>query len=280
MYDKKTILVINDNSTAAIHAAEYAFLLAQNVNANIVLANTMASKESAVAISPASFNDEEILEEQRFSIIADHLLGINVSESGFRPGIKETDISNANECKLAELINRNKVWMIVKGTSAPVTEADEVQKLKVHIVLNKIACPLLLIPEHCPVKIIDRMIYISDLRYFRMEIIRYLVKLARVCKADLSVAHLTAKGLPDMSEEYALNIFTEDICRNVNYDRLFFNKIKEKDFTTAVDVMINGMQNDMLVFVNHHFHIEEILGGYDTKLHMPTITVPQLIFPY
>lgn len=275
----KTILVINDNTPAATHAAEFASMLAQQCNADIVLANTVVSKYNIANKLSLSNNGYEIVEAE-FSATGHHLSAINIPITNFLPGITEIDISNTDERALAELINRNKIWMMVKGTPAVITETNVDPKPGVHIVLNKITCPLLLIPEHWPIKIIERVTYISDLRYCRIEIIRYLAKLARRCHADLSFAHLTAKGLPDMGDEYALNMFTDVICRNVQYDQLFFNKIKKRDFATAIDVMINGMQNDILAFVNHHLHIEEILGGYENKLCQAPITAPMLIFPY
>ena len=32
-----------------------------------------------------------------------------------------------------------------------------------------------------------------------------------------------------------------------------------KDLKTAVDVMINGLDNDLLVLLNHRFYFEEII---------------------
>jgi hypothetical protein len=250
------------------------------MKANILLANTVSVNKNTGEKVPAGDFAENILEEQSISNMLARLLLLKKSQNGFKPVIEEFDSSNMDECKLAEVINKNQIWMMVKGMANFLPAANSKRNLNAHIVLNKVLCPLLLIPENWPLKSIERLVYIADLRYCRIQIVRFLAELATPWRAFLSVAHLTAKGLPDMNEKYALSLFGEEVCRKVNYDQLFFNNIKEKDFITVVDVMINGMRNDLLVLVNHHFHIEEILGRYITDTLPEPVTIPLLIFPY
>jgi hypothetical protein len=46
----KNILVIDDNSAEARHAAEFAFLIAQKVKGNILLANTQKRRSTRGSI--------------------------------------------------------------------------------------------------------------------------------------------------------------------------------------------------------------------------------------
>jgi hypothetical protein len=274
----KTILIINDETAAAEHAAKFALCIAQKVNANIMLANTFIHNSKAAEKILAGQSDlaEIDFEDENIDGITGRLKMMNEAYDGFHPEISELDASDMDEKKLAEFINKNHIWMLVKGVSAAYGGAG----INVHQILNRVQCPLLLVPEIWSIKGMERLVYIADLRYCRIEIVRYLAELARPWNADLSIAHLSASGLPDMAEKYALSVFDEGISRNVNYDRLFFNNIKEKELITAVDVMINGLHNDLLVVVNHRFHFERIIGHkiIDT---LPThITVPLLVFPY
>jgi hypothetical protein len=277
----KTILIINDNSPEAKHAAEFALTVAQKMQANIMLANTFVKTQKSVELVTVGNTDKIMIESFQTSKLFTHLKGLNSKElADFKPEIEELDISNMDECKLAEMINLNRTWMIIKGMpdALPATASDNA--LNIHTVLNKVLCPLFLIPENWQVKDIERMVYIADLRYCRIEIVRYLAELARPLNADLSIAHTSAKGLPDMAEKYALAVFSEEVCKNVKYERLLFNNIKEKDLSKTVDVLINGMHNDVLVMVNHRFHFEEILGRYITNSLPVHLSVPILIFPY
>ena len=153
-------------------------------------------------------------------------------------------------------------------------------EINMNSILNRVQCPLMLVPESWPVKHVERIAYMADLRYCRVRIVRFLEELAGASGADLSIAHLSAKGLPHMAEEYALTVFSEEVFNNARYERLFFNNIRERDVPTAVDVIINGLHTDLLAVVNHRFHFEEIMGMYITNKLPLYITVPLLIFPY
>ncbi|MDB5145482.1 MAG: hypothetical protein JWQ66_4195 [Mucilaginibacter sp.] len=259
----KTILVINDNTTEAKHALEFASNIAKKAGAQIWLANTckinIKLEKAMVRAIPENTDYVRLIET------------LNLYT-------KELDVSAMDENQLARIINENKVWMIVKGMAYQSSFATSDSSLNIHTILNKILCPALLIPARWVIKSIQRLVYIADLRYCRIEIVRYLASLAKPWLADLLIAHLSAKGLPDIEEKYATRIFNEEIFGKSGYDRLFFANIKEKDLSIAVDVIINGMHHDLLVLINHRFHFEEIIGKYSSSL--PShITVPLLIFP-
>jgi hypothetical protein len=276
----KTILVINDDSTAAEHAAKFALAIAQRMGADLLLANTYIHNNKAIEKILAALpgHEKSLAEEAQHDGITGRLKQLNEEQTGFRPNITELDVSAMDEARVAEMINKTDTWMMVKGIAD--NGGVSFSTLDVQKVLNRVRCPLMLVPGHWQLKNMERLVYIADLRYCRLEIVRYLAELARPWKADLSIAHLSASGLPDMGEKYALSVFNEAISRNVNYDQLFFNNIKEKELVTAVDVMINGLHNDLLVVVNHRFHFERIIGYKIIDTLPAHITVPLLIFPY
>ncbi len=274
----KSILIINDNSAAATHAAEFALYIAQKTEANIILANTCKMHNSRYEIVKAG-QDEENFAAPCQNNTANLLLLKNLAIE-FKPQIEEFDCSAMDENKMAEFINKNNVGLLVKGMADEAGYRAAQKSLNVHVILNKVLCPLLLVPENWEIKTLERIAYIADLRYCRLEIVRYLAQLAKPWRALVSIAQLTARGLPDMAEKYALSVFSDEVCPNVNYDLLHFNNVKEKDFNRVVDVMINGLHNDLLVLVNHHFHIKEILGPYITDTLPEPVSVPVLIFPF
>lgn len=274
----KTILVINDNSPEAIHAARFALTIAQKEEANILLANTCKSKKRTKQLVLVGFNYDKLDEydqgdaHEKIVLLGNGLDNINVT-------IEEIDISGMDETQVAEYINSNQIWLIIKGMKNSGPGANN-GGLNIQTVLNRVRCPLLIVPENWVIKNPERLVYIADLRYCRLQIMRFLTAFAAPFNADVLLAHLSAKGLPHIEENYACNIFSNEICCNVKYDRLFFNNIKERDLNIAVDVLMHGMHSDLLVMVNHRFHFEKIIGRYLTNLLPASITVPILIFPY
>ena len=276
----RTILIFNDDSKEAMHAAEFVMAMAQELRANIFLANTLVKEIKPVEKIPAGFIEKIETYEPLLPTVFEYLMSLNTNRVVFKPEIMEIDISAFDETKVAELINKNNIWMFVKGFPDVSSKAKTKNKLNIQTILNKVLCPLMLIPVTWILKDLERLVYIADLRYCRIQIVKYLTELAKPLNADLLIAHSTAEGLPDMTEKYALSVFSDEVSRNVSYENLYFNNIRERDLKIAIDVIINGMRNDLLVLVNHRFHFEEIVGRYITDKLPIQITIPLLIFPY
>lgn len=278
-HSMKSILIVDDNSARAKHAAEFAFLIAQKMKANIVLANVIGAKDKVKAGKIyAGMPTDEI--KQTPACLAHYLTLLNDRPNDFEPSVTEIDTSGMDENELVRVIQKNEIWMVAAGISDDAALQHEGHNLNWNIILNNIQCPLLLIPQSWSLKNIERLVYIADLRYCRIQIVKFLAMLAHSFYADLSVAQLAVRGLPHMEEQYARQLFNDEISANVNYDQLFFNNIKEQNLNVALDVLINGMHNDMLVVLNHRFHFEEIIGRYVANNLPKHITVPILIFPY
>lgn len=273
----KTILIINNNSVGVINASKFAFFIAQQVHANIVLANTFelnsSFAEKAIAGNAGNYHEYSITTD-----LAEYLDTLNNRPNDFEPVINEVDTSEMDEIQLAHMINQQNIWMIIK--SAPnASEIGTHGELNFNTILNKVMCPLLLVPEIWSLKNVERLVYITDLRYCRLQIVRHLAVMAKMWHADLSVAHLSEEGLVEMNEDYAKNVFNDEVRCNVDCEQFFFNNIREKNLNTAVDVLINGLHNDMLVLAKSRYHFNQIIGPYVLNSLPSNITVPVLIFP-
>jgi hypothetical protein len=111
----KTLLIINDNSPEARHAAEFALAVAQKVQANMMLMNTSAVTRKVIEKVPAGFIPKTDLEGQPVSGMLHHLKTLNQGQGSFKPEIEEFDSSKMNENDLIEFVNRNHIWMMIKG---------------------------------------------------------------------------------------------------------------------------------------------------------------------
>jgi hypothetical protein len=279
--EAKTIIVINDNTSSAEHAALLALKLAQKIGANIVLANEVkVAAEDLVSVHQVAAKDPKTdFVADTSGTLLTFLQSESASSEHAEIGISQIDISGFTVDDLSGFVIKNHIWMIVKGTDTLLGKTDGLH-FNIQYVLNKVMCPLLLVPANFKIKDFEQIAYLADLRYCRLPIVRYLCELAEACGASVYIDHLSAKGLPNMDENYADSFFNTEFKGKVKYDRLFFNNIRERNISKAVDVMIDGMHINLLAFVNHRFHFEEILGRIIPE-HMPTqITIPVLIFPY
>jgi len=278
----KTIIVINDNSTDALNAARLALSIAKKVNANLLIANESKVYEHITAdgLILTSDNCVTLLTGDPTTSIVEHLVSFESTGDEFKPEISDMDISNFCVEDLAKLIIKTNIWMIVKGTREFGDNNMDDLHINMQYVLNRVMCPLLLVPSKFKIKDFERLVYMADLRYCRLHVIRYLVELGKPFGASVQIDHLSAKNLPHMEQDYAARFFNEEFKSNINYDWLFFDNIRERDIYKAVDVMIKGLHIDLLAVVNHRFHFEEILGRNIPQVLPEQITIPLLIFPY
>jgi hypothetical protein len=274
----KTIFVIDDNTSEAKYASEFTLAMAQSMEAKIIVAHTIATVTIDEKVKVGGAIEDEEFENHYGSTFLRQL----IKQRGvmFDPQIDEIDISLIDESGVAGIINKNQVWMIIKGIPNEIRSPHQAPDLNVQFILNKVLCPLLLIPDKWKIKKIERLVYMADLRYCRIQIVKYLADLAKHWQADLSIVHISAKGLPDIAENYALSIFENEICVNIDYDRVFFNNIKGGNIPRAVDVIIHTMHNDMLALIHHRFHFQELLGAHIGDNLPANIIVPLLVFPY
>ncbi|MGX5691314.1 universal stress protein [Arcticibacter tournemirensis] len=275
----KTIFLINDNSAHAKHAAELAYSIACKVQANILIGNIVKTGR-VVSVKEKTLiggNIETTVETT--PDLRKHLQNLHTEADSFKPIIGNFNLADLSESDISQLINKYNIWMVVKGTPAKHPLRSESHSANINFVLNKIKCPVLLVPENSEVNNFERMIYMADLRYCQLHVVRFLTEMADPFGANVMVAHLSAKELPNMDREYSHSVFKETICRSVRYDKLFFDNIQERDVRKAVDILINGMSTDLMALVNHQFHFEEVVNGQIEDTLPPYINIPLLIFP-
>ncbi|MFB9843805.1 hypothetical protein [Mucilaginibacter ginsenosidivorans] len=280
----KTIIIINDGSAEAKHAGELALQIGGKINANLLVAN--AQKVGALKSLKKEYaltSGKEEAGSETINGLTGYLKSLATADQPadtFKTDITEIDISAFHEKELIQLIIKRNIWMIVKGlTETPVIN-HETKPVNIHGVLNRVSCPLLIVPAHFCLKAFERIVYMADLRYCRMLVLKHLVELAKPYQASLMVAHISAKGLVPIEDHYAASLFCETVSNKVNYDGLIFNNIKERDSQRALDIMVHEMHTDMVVVVNHRFHFEELVGRYITEILPEHITIPLLVFPY
>ena len=277
----KTIIVINDGSEAGEHAAGMALGIAQKVTANLLVANVY--QPAAVKLREyisAGIEQEGGAEGSQSPGLMGVLITMNGRFAGdFVPEISFVEAADFSLNDMVHFINNHEIWMMVKGANEVMRQNTPYLSANIQSVLNRVSCPLLLVPEKSHLQDFERIAYMADLRYCQIPVLNYLAQLARPYQSKIQIAHVSAKGLPDMGENYARSFFSEAICRKVHYDQLYFNNIREKNLHQVFDVLIHGMKTDLLVLINHQFHFEELMGRYITNQLPGYITVPVLVFP-
>jgi len=276
----KNILIFNDFSPESEHATELALLLAGKTNTNLYVWNTFDKYEKPVEKELAAANLNEFTPE----LIDANTHWIEKLESklnwqsGLMPVVKFIDSVDYAPNNVLQVVNKYDVGVIIKGIAG--TEEDVLTVGSETLSCStKSGCPILLIPEKFTYKAFEKMVYATDLRFCRHEVVVFLTQFARHLNASVLIANISAKGLPYMEDTYARTVFENEVMKPGNYETIYFSNIKERDIPKALDVLVNGMNNDLLVLVNNKYHFHELLGNDAPYVIPENIQVPLLIFP-
>lgn len=272
----RTILLFNDNSPEAENAAEFALDIAQKMKADILILNLcddvlVENKQTVTA-------GEQLSAENSDSFNLVKQLSTITTDGTFRPVVNDMNGSDFTEKDICELVIGKNIWLMVRGIETNATHRS-LSNINVQAVLNRVACPLLLVPGNYKKRGFENITYAVDMRYCRTAVLKFLAEFAREYSANLVVEHFSAKGLPPLSDDYAATLFESEITNKIFYDKTYFNNIKERNLEIAVDVMINSLHADLLALVNHRFHFEELFGQCINETLPEHIPVPVIVFP-
>ena len=276
----KNILIFNDFSPEAEHATELALLLAGKTNTNLYIWNTFDKLENPVAreLAVAHANEEET------EITADNTSWILKLESklnwqrGLLPVVKFIEGVEYAPGHVLSIVNKYDVGLLIRGITGDSEDCLHIEAEALSC-STKSGCPIMLIPENVEYKSFEKIVYATDLRFCRREIVVFLTQMAKPLNASVLIANISAKGLPYMEDNYARTVFTDTLLTRTNQEHIYFSNIRERDIPRALDVLVNGMNSDLLVLVNNKFHFNELLGHDLPYLVPPNIHIPLLIFP-
>jgi nucleotide-binding universal stress UspA family protein len=273
----RNILLFIDDRAKADVLAKKALKIARQCRANLQLCNAVKTKVQAKLLIN-HFDDEVVLEEEGLDIreLALRLKNIEFHDSTFHPAIHCVELFNFNSVTIRDTIIRNNVWMVIMGEQR-LDQLKDTESPNFGVkIINNINCPVLLIPDKFELTALNRIGYITDLRYCDLGVIKFL----KVLNAHLYITHISAPGLPDMEERYAQDILAGDISLKANYQKIFLRNIKNKNIKGAIDYVVDTVELKMLAMVNKkHQTIERLYDNYAEKAHLYH-DIPALIFPY
>lgn len=275
----KNFLLFNDFSSEAEHAAELALLLAGKTNVNLYVWNTIeydAVPKTELAIAGTNEETSEIRLDKNSWI--EKLESRLNWETGLRPAVHFIEGVDYLTNNVLSVAKKYDIGMLIRGTTGDEGFSGYIEA-NILRSATKSGCPVLVIPHDFPYKVFEKMVYATDLRFCRNEVVSFLTQMAKEINSNVLVANISEKGLPLMDEKYAASVFEDAVVTRNNSDCIYFSNVKERNVPKALDILINDMNNDLLVLVNNKFHFNELMGHESPYAIPENIRVPLLIFP-
>ncbi|HTE00104.1 MAG TPA: universal stress protein [Mucilaginibacter sp.] len=282
----KTILILTDFSVRAGYAAEFAMQVAISNKANLLLCHAIESNPHFAYDIDINIPEVDNLDTLKYDSILDlkNVVKrlkklVSPDEESFKPAINYTT-SFGNLADVAkDVIKQQSVDLVVMASHRSDTLSRFLSRNHIHTLLDKIDCPLLLIPECVPFKGISNIGYATDLSFTNNKVVSYLTEMAKPFNASVTVNHIcpplkNVKELPQITE-YPLTKYSD-----IKYSTVFYHH-KENNVKTGLMEMARFQKLDILALVHKRYDFFEGLFHSSVSKAMADLAIiPMLVLPY
>ena len=202
----KNILVLTDFSENAKAAEKYALQLAIHVKGNLILYNTFSRQSEKISgnvVWPHSTPSSELQSISNLQTRVNelnHELG-KIKDNIHKPEIRHLGNAGSLTGKLNEIITQNNIWLCVMGTKGESFANNVLFGSNVFKVVEKIGCPVLIIPKEAEYRKLKKIAYATDFRSSDVDIINWLYKLADPLKIGLILVHVSSDTIMDNEKD-------------------------------------------------------------------------------
>jgi nucleotide-binding universal stress UspA family protein len=283
----KSILVAVDFSISSENAAYYAYYLAKQIKANIILCHAIYIPKEVPIDSFGGwpgYNFESLREESTKSLddLALKMRNYKITfheQCMFQPKITlVADIGEATEV-IIKLANREKAQLIVMGMKGTGAFTTLLFGSKSRNMIDQSNLPLILVSEEFVFKAIGKIAFAASLAGDEIGTINALVSFAKYFDANLLVAHVSDSNGENEKSHKRFKSFLNDVTCKINYDKIYFRHVDK----ASVDKGLNwlgeyGMIN-LLVMVHLHKGLFDRLFSSHTHAQANHLNVPLMIMP-
>ncbi len=283
----KTILLLTDFSEKSEQAAEFAYQVAANANANLIFFNTYFIPQGSVfagmySTEFADYSDFQDESMNKLRVLAEKVKHkYSYLELPQVPIIHcENEIGNLSE-NVKEFLEKREIWMIIMGSKRTDGILNHfIVGSDTKMVIETANCPVLLISEKTEFKDLKKIAFASagfDEEDFKA--LNFIADLANPSNAEIIITHISTKN---KKEKVNLEIPREIYISwsEMKYKNVSFHDIKSDEVSESIKKfsLIENVDMITLIYRKHTFF--ELLFSESTIRKMLKFdVVPLLIFP-
>jgi len=277
----KTIILLIDFSLQANNAAAYAYQFGQKIKANILLFNAFGVPEKNAIASQIPWSPDFINLEDESSRLLKALsldLKSKYKTNGiddFNPEISFSNCFGSVADLVSEMVIQKAIGLVVM--SGP--KSGKINRLffgsDTHDLLDKVICPVLIIPDGLKFKPVNKITYATDLRSMDTAVLKSISTLAVVFDAEVTITHVSSYTVKE--KELTNNVFADGgMCTKISY-----KNIKGKSIVRSLCDENISENADMMVLVHKKYHFPESIFHNSVSKQMANYCqIPLLIYPF
>lgn len=278
----KTILVLIDFSIRAEFAAEFAMHMAMKNGANILLCSAMEPKGSKAKTIDPTWPDlakDAMRNEMLFDLteLGKRLGNLTPHENElFTPNINYITEFGSIEEVVEKIVEDKSINLVVMGSHKSYGITRFFYGSHTHTVLDKLNCPVLLIPESLQFHGINSIAYATDLTFDNDKVINFLVDFASPFHATIAVNHISplSSAAPDPA-----TVHLQNHLDSFN-PPIFYNSVKASNIKDSLLEMTGTGRADILTLVHKRYDFFERFFQPSMSKQIANIAkVPLLVLP-
>jgi nucleotide-binding universal stress UspA family protein len=282
---EKNILVLTDFSENAKWAEKYALQLAIKAKKNLILYNAYATSpampQSGNVVWP--HDPSPSIQLRSISNLQSKIYELEtelskVKDPNYKPGIRHLGDEGVLTHKLNEIIAQENIWLVLMGTKGESFAQNILFGSNVFNVLDKINCPVLIIPKYATVEDFEKVGYATDLKSDDLWIIDWLKELTEIFQIELFMINVSDHIVS--TDEQASKTMTEEVLLIKSHNPPYINYFKGKNIKDTLNILIEGYHVDILALKHRKYGFFHSLFHSSTSDSMVKHTkIAVLVFP-
>ncbi|MBC7695190.1 MAG: universal stress protein [Burkholderiales bacterium] len=282
----KTILIATDFSDGATHAANYGYLLAQQIKANVVLCNAVSvtaelpqaglsvwPKDSYESLLQASIDDTDQLKSdlEIFSVISD-----------FRPLISCINQEGTIQTVVETLITTQTIDLIIMGTHGSRGLNSFMLGNHTRGMIDEAQQPILFIPPAAKIKKVKKIAFAADFKYPKKDLVSFysVLALARLLDAEVVLTHIYNEkhNSPEFNDWAKQSLI--ELRESSDYEAITYKFLQNEETDSGLNLLCEQENIGLLAMVHRqHNFFDALINGSKTQQMAEDISIPLLVLP-
>ncbi|MGY4538370.1 nucleotide-binding universal stress UspA family protein [Mucilaginibacter sp. UYNi724] len=280
----KKILVPTDFSANATHAAEYAYKIAKQLKADVILCNAVIipseTPQAGLVVWPMEETDlllsdgEEELKKLKASIQQhDH-------SDEFRPAITFVEDAGIVTNVVSRIMNTQHISLVIMGTHGNDSLSTFLMGNHCSKMIDNSLKSLLLVPPAANFKPVKKIAFAIDLESAEEDLkeLYKLIPLAKSLNAEILITHIQHDKKPSFAFEKQMDIFLAELPNKADYANIHYRTVTSDNTEKGLKWLCEHGQVDMLAMLHrHHGFFDSLFNGSHTQRMVSRIAIPLLV---
>jgi len=282
----KTFLLATDFSSASTHAVKYAYSLATEIKANIVLCNAvlLPAESHRAGLSVWPQEESDVLLQESADRLKDLTSSIDnmLIKGVFKPAIKSINLSGSVYQAIQKIIDNEPIDIVIIGTHQTGFLDTFLLGDEARVLIDEASRPLLLVPPSAEIALIKKIAFATDFKDLKrdMDSIYTLISIARPANAEILLTHIYDGETQSPEFKQAIKDIMNELNEKAEYPHIYFKKFENSSAASGLEWLCQNGEIDILSMVHRsHNFIDSLFRCSQTQKMAGHMPIPLLVFP-